>query len=593
VDCRYVSRLLSGRRLDDLPQEQREGVLAHIWQCAACRRQWGLDATTTGPGASGTAASQTPSAQCDTQDDPPPSLAEEPRPPDDLGGFEVLDLLGRGGVGVVYRARQTSVERIVALKVLSRRAAWDAASVARFTREARAAAAAGHPNIIQVYDVGQDRGWHYIAMEYADGGSLSDAILRRGPLSAADARAMMKQMAAALAETHRVGILHRDIKPSNILLTSKGWAKLADFGPAKRPAVDLTVTGPVPTLGTPVYMAPEVLQGEQSDRRSDLYSLGATFYHALAGRPPFSGSSYPQLVAQKLGSDAPALEEVAPAAGADLCRIIRRLMARDPAERPAEAEELVRDIEQLSVPSGASRAETAPAGGAVPRRSRAPARRLRLALWTAALVMLLGAGGWLAHLGWPSGSHPTTPSNWQSMFDGRTLNGWHVVQGGCCTDHGDVTARDGSIVLAAGTQSTSMVWAGEFPRTNYEVGLEAMRIDGNSTFCHVAFPVGASYCFLVVGADGDTVALDRVDGQGYSENQTRSRLAFERRRWYRVRLRVTDTEVTVWVDEGRAIQVRPADHVLTLPPAWSRLRPFGLGTWQTTGAIRGIALRRF
>jgi len=277
-----------------------------------------------------------------------------------LGQFEVIELLGRGGMGAVYQARQASLDRLVALKVLPRAFSRDASFVARFSREARSAAAVSHPNIIEVYDVGEDRGYQYIAMELVDGETLGDLLKRQGRLAAERALELMKQVSAALAEAHAAGILHRDIKPSNILLTARGRAKVADFGLAKRAGADVSVTQTGQALGTPLYMPPEGARGKAFDARSDLYSLGATFYHALAGRPPFEGTSGAELVGKHLEAPVPPLSGLAPHAPPALCHVIHRLLRKHPGERYPSAEELLRALERVEAKLSVSQA--APTG---------------------------------------------------------------------------------------------------------------------------------------------------------------------------------------------------------------------------------------
>jgi len=264
-----------------------------------------------------------------------------------LGEFEIVELLGRGGMGAVYKARQPSLDRFVAIKVLPRAFSRDATFIERFAREARDAAAVIHPHIIQVYAVGQDRGFQFIAMELVDGESLADVLRREGPLSPERALAVMKQVAAALGVAHEAGIVHRDIKPSNILLTSRGLAKVADFGLAKRPGVDASVTMTGATLGTPLYFPPEIARGQQADPRSDLYSLGAAFYHLLAGRPPFEGGSAAELALKHAETRVPSLGDIAPGVPPDLCRVIHRLLRKNARERYQSADELLEALDRV------------------------------------------------------------------------------------------------------------------------------------------------------------------------------------------------------------------------------------------------------
>ena len=264
-----------------------------------------------------------------------------------LGEFEVLELLGRGGMGSVYKARQVSLDRLVALKVLSRSVSSNAKFLGRFTREARAAAAVSHANIIEVFSVGEDKGYPYIAMEFVDGQNLEDKLKSEGSLPADWILEAMKQCTAALAKAHAAGIIHRDIKPPNILLTADGRVKIADFGIAKRPESDVTLTAVGAALGTPQYISPEVAAGKPADGRSDLYSLGATFYHALAGRPPFEGKTAMELAVKHTKEPVPPLSETAPDAPPELCRLIHNLLQKEPAKRFSSADKLLHALERV------------------------------------------------------------------------------------------------------------------------------------------------------------------------------------------------------------------------------------------------------
>ncbi|MBM4042632.1 MAG: serine/threonine protein kinase, partial [Planctomycetes bacterium] len=278
-----------------------------------------------------------------------------------LGQYEVTELLGRGGMAAVYRATQTSLDRPCAVKVLPKALAKDEGFAARFQREARSAAAIAHTNIIQIYDVGQHEDYQYIAMELVEGESLADALRRDGPLPAARALGCMKQVAAALAAAHAKGIVHRDIKPSNILVTPQGVAKVADFGLAKRMGGDTGVTRTGQVIGTALYLPPELAQGRAADARSDLYSLGATFYHLVSGTPPFEAASLAEMLAKQAEEEPAPLGEVAPSAPPGLCQVIHRLLRKKPEERYQDAEELLDALSRVERGLGVAPAAPAPA----------------------------------------------------------------------------------------------------------------------------------------------------------------------------------------------------------------------------------------
>jgi dipeptidyl aminopeptidase/acylaminoacyl peptidase len=202
-----------------------------------------------------------------------------------VGKYEIIQEVGRGGMAVVYKAWQPSLERHVALKVLPEYFQHDPEFLARFRREARAAARLNHPNILYVYDVGEEDGVHYIAMEYLEGGSLGDRLVA-GSLSIDEIQGILAQVAAGLDYAHARGFFHRDIKPGNILFTDDGRPKVADFGIA-RPTDETGLTRTGVLMGTPEYMAPEQAEGKTLDHRVDLYALGVVVYQMLTGRVPF------------------------------------------------------------------------------------------------------------------------------------------------------------------------------------------------------------------------------------------------------------------------------------------------------------------
>ena len=268
-----------------------------------------------------------------------------------LGQFQIVDYVACGGMGTVYRGRQPSLGRFVAIKVLADRLADDGNYVERFHREARTAAAISHPNIIEVHDIGKDSGHLYIAMELVDGESLADVLKREGRLLWGRAVIIMRQVADALACAHEHGILHRDIKPANILIQKHDRVKVADFGLAKRAEVDVSVTVTGQALGTPLYLPPEWARGRDLDARTDLYSLGATFYHVVAGQPPFDGASATEVIVKHIEEQAPALQQRAPDAPPLLCHIIHRLLSKAPADRYQTANELLDALRDVGKPT--------------------------------------------------------------------------------------------------------------------------------------------------------------------------------------------------------------------------------------------------
>jgi serine/threonine protein kinase len=268
-----------------------------------------------------------------------------------LGDYRLLRRLGRGAMAEVYLAEQVSLNRHVAVKVLKPGLATDQTYIHRFQREAQAAASLVHPNIVQIHEVGCIDGVHFIAQEYVQGLNLRQWMSRHGSPDLRMALIIMRQVAAALAKAAEQGIVHRDIKPENIMLTRSGEVKVADFGlarfPGKGESVDLTQAGM--TLGTPLYMSPEQVEGRPLDPRSDLYSFGVTCYHMLAGSPPFGGETALSVAVQHLKKQADSLENLRRDLPPALCRIVHKMLAKAPENRYPSARELLRELRQVQL----------------------------------------------------------------------------------------------------------------------------------------------------------------------------------------------------------------------------------------------------
>jgi serine/threonine protein kinase len=271
-----------------------------------------------------------------------------------LGGYRLGRRLGSGGMADVYVAEQTSLGRRVAIKVLRPETLRHAGAVGRFEQEARAAAALVHGNIVQIHEVARIDGIHFLAEEFVDGPSLAGWLETCGPLDARQGLAVLGQVGSALARAARQGIVHRDIKPANLLVTPAGEVKVTDFGLARVLAEDLALTQAGTTLGTPLYMSPEQGEGRPVDARSDLYSLGASVYHLLAGRPPFIGPTAVSVVMAHIREPVEPLARLRPDLEPPVCGIVERLLAKDPADRYADPAALLDAVAEAEAAIGGS-----------------------------------------------------------------------------------------------------------------------------------------------------------------------------------------------------------------------------------------------
>ncbi|HEX2223768.1 MAG TPA: serine/threonine-protein kinase, partial [Thermoanaerobaculia bacterium] len=273
--------------------------------------------------------------------------ADGPRLDRSISHYRLGPRLGGGGMGVVYKAEDTLLQRTVALKFLPRRLTLDPEGKERFLQEARTASSLDHPNLCTIYEVGETAdGQLFLAMPYYDGETLRKK-LERGPLSVIEAVDIAAQVAQGLARVHRRGIVHRDIKPANLMVTGDGIAKILDFGIAKlvREAVATPAEG---SLGTPAYMSPEQASGGEVDPRSDLWSLGVVLYEMLTGRRPFRGDQEQAVIYSVLHDEPEPVSRVRPDLPAELERIVGRLLAKDPGERYPSARHLLADLERGS-----------------------------------------------------------------------------------------------------------------------------------------------------------------------------------------------------------------------------------------------------
>jgi LSD1 subclass zinc finger protein len=269
-----------------------------------------------------------------------------------FGDFLLLNVIGIGGMGVVYKAIDLPLNRYLALKILHKKLSSDPTFVASFSSEARAAASVNHPNVAQAYSFGELDGQYYLAMELCDRGSLDDRITKLGRLPEPEVLSIGQQIASALRAAWHRGLLHRDVKPGNILFNEDGVPKIIDFGLARihgQDAEGRQERTSEQIWGTPYYVAPEKLRGKPEGVRSDIYSLGASLFHALAGRPPFDPETASDVAVQHGTEPAFALKESVPTVHEHTLRVFARMLAQDPAERYGSYDEVIQDLTEAHV----------------------------------------------------------------------------------------------------------------------------------------------------------------------------------------------------------------------------------------------------
>ncbi len=303
-----------------------------------------------------------------------------------IEGYRLIERLGRGGMGSVYKALQVSMDRLVALKVLKASLTQDEQQVARLRREAQYVGKLQHPNIVRGLDFGFSGGFHYFAMEYVEGESVKQVLDSRGPMKEKDALRVVREVALALEHAHAEGIVHRDIKPGNILLGKDGSVKLTDYGLAKGPLEDMRLTQSGVTVGTPQYISPEQARGPSDvDIRTDIYSLGATLYHMVTGRPPYEGETLAHLIQQVLYEPYAPPRTLRRNLSPDTAFLIEKMLARRPRHRYQSPRELLADLGKIE-----KGGHIVPAGWQGDFESFHLRRRLRIAIAATVIVLLVG-----------------------------------------------------------------------------------------------------------------------------------------------------------------------------------------------------------
>ena len=275
--------------------------------------------------------------------------SDKAMPVEYFGEYKLLEKLGEGGMGAVYKAQETMADRLVALKVLRKEMAGNPGFVERFTREARLAGSLNHPNLVLCHTSGTVRGVQFLVMEYIEGETLKARLNREGgKLPEKETLRIIRDVALGIGHAHEKGIIHRDIKPENILLSKDGSVKLSDFGTAKAYLAEDTLSRTGVVIGTPHYISPEQVRAAKNiDYRADLYALGGTMYHALTGKVPFDAKTSLEIMKKHLHEELDNPRDINPLISVAAVEIVSKLMAKMPTERYQNADDVVEDIERV------------------------------------------------------------------------------------------------------------------------------------------------------------------------------------------------------------------------------------------------------
>ncbi len=272
-----------------------------------------------------------------------------------LGNYEIESLLGQGGMGVVYKARQVNLDRPVALKILPPHLSSNVSFLKRFKREARAVAKLSHSNIIQIFDIAEDNDLHFFSMEYVEGETLDKVLEKKGKFEPKEAVRVISQVALALEHAHKHNIIHRDVKPSNIIIDGSGNAKVMDFGLARAADDRSKVTQSGTLIGTLGYMSPEQCRGEELDFRTDIYSLGVVLYEMLTGKPPFDAPNEVAMIHKIVSEEPPGVREFTADISEELNTVVSRAMAKDRMARHGNMTEFMESLRKLPVSSSSEK----------------------------------------------------------------------------------------------------------------------------------------------------------------------------------------------------------------------------------------------
>jgi eukaryotic-like serine/threonine-protein kinase len=389
------------------------------------------------------------------------------------GRYRLEAKLGSGGMSTVYLARDTTLDRPVAVKVMHREMSEQADQLERFRQEARAVAKLSHPNVVSVIDAGEDGGYPYIVFEYVEGETLKARINRIGALDVQEALAYAIEIARGLTMAHARKMVHRDIKPQNVLIDAEGRAKLTDFGISRQLEQDgMTATGRV--LGTTDYVAPEQAMGRGADQRSDIYSLGVVLFEMFTGEVPFAADSQVGVAMKHVNEELPDVQAIRPELSAASALVVERATSKDPEKRYADIGEMIDDLstalEVEAARAGSTTGEATSVLEAVPPAKRKLSSRARWSWATIAVLLLIAAGALAATQLISSGDTPVV-GNHETSTPPKSSGA--VVPLEEATDYdpeGDGHEEPGTVELAIDGNPTGTSWSTEHYDTDTFAG---------------------------------------------------------------------------------------------------------------------------
>ena len=394
------------------------------------------------------------------------------------GRYRLEAKLGSGGMSTVYLARDTTLDRPVAVKVMHREMSEQADQLERFRQEARAVAKLSHPNVVAVIDAGEDGGYPYIVFEYVEGETLKARINRVGPLDTQEALAYAIEVARGLTVAHARSMIHRDIKPQNVLIDAEGRAKLTDFGISRQLEQDgMTATGRV--LGTTDYVAPEQAMGHGADQRSDIYSLGVVLYEMLTGEVPFEADSQVGVAMKHVNEELPDVQALRPELSAASALVVERATAKDPSKRYADIGEMIDDLstalEVEAARAGSTTGEATSVLEAVPPAKRKLSGRARVSWAVVALAVLIAAAVVAIILLDSSGNTPLLGNNEHHNGSKGTPTGKTVAldSADAYDPEGDEHEEDQTQGLAIDGNPTGTSWTTEHYDTDTFAGTKS------------------------------------------------------------------------------------------------------------------------